>query len=216
MTTTTTHGDLHLGPEFAATLAQALPALLAAGALPEDWDHRATTYDLSRFDSDVGFMERFEQALSGIGGQAPGQVRERLVEIGLPFDYARLGQPLSTVFELYTQATTNAARCFASRRDQTWLAVIEARAGRCRCASSRRVRCRSRTEEARAARCGCELHEHGPRRCRPAARRAPVLVTMPRSPGMFRQQRRAVCSPFRTAAYSSSGTPRASRHPASS
>ncbi len=124
---TTTNGDLHLGPDFAAKLARALPALLAEGALPDDWDHRATTYDLFRFDSDAGFAQRFEQALDAIGPtDAPAAVRARLGAVGLPFDYARLGQPLSTVLELYTQARTHAARCvsFASVT-KPWLAVIE-------------------------------------------------------------------------------------------
>ncbi|MEO8705771.1 MAG: hypothetical protein ABI867_37415, partial [Kofleriaceae bacterium] len=125
----TTHGDLHLGPDFAATLAKALPRLLAAGALPDDWDHRATTYDLPRFDSDVEFASRFEAALSDILASdlhAPDRLRDRLAVVGLPFDYARLGQPLSTVFELYVQSRTNAARClsFASVT-KPWLAVIE-------------------------------------------------------------------------------------------
>lgn len=126
---TTTNEDLHLGPGFAAKLAKALPRLLAAGALPDDWDHRATTYDLSRFDSDVGFAQRFEQALSEIVEtdlQVPAQLRDRLAVVGLPFDYARLGQPLSTVFELYTQSRTNAARCFSfASVTKPWLAVIE-------------------------------------------------------------------------------------------
>jgi len=125
----TTNGDLHLGPEFAATLATALPRLLAAGALPDDWDHRATTYDLTRFDSDVEFASRFEAALSDILAsdlRAPDQLRDRLAAVGLPFDYARLGQPLSTVFELYMHARTNAARCFSfASVTKPWLAVIE-------------------------------------------------------------------------------------------
>ena len=121
--------DLHLGPDFAAKLTKALPRLLAPGALPDDWDPRATTYDLPRFDSDAGFARRFEEALGEIleaDLEAPRQLRERLATVGLPFDYARLGQPLSTLFELYTQSRTNAARCvsFASAT-KPWLSVIE-------------------------------------------------------------------------------------------
>jgi cystathionine beta-lyase/cystathionine gamma-synthase len=130
----TTNGDLHLGTDFAAKLAGALPRLLAEGALPDDWDHRATTYDLTRFDSDVDFAGRFEQALTEILEgelQEPGQIRERLAAVGLPFDYARLGQPLSTVFELYTQSRTHAARCFSfASVTKPWLAVIESPARR--------------------------------------------------------------------------------------
>lgn len=160
----TTNGELHLGPDFSAKLAKALPRLLAAGALPDDWDHRATTYDLPRFDSDAGFAARFEAALSEIlekDLQAPGQLRERLVAVGLPFDYARLGQPLSTVFELYVQARTNAARCFSfASVTKPWLAVIES--------PTRQLPVRIYAQSAlpisddkrRALRgAGCELHE---------------------------------------------------------
>ncbi|MBL8722279.1 MAG: PLP-dependent transferase [Myxococcales bacterium] len=124
----TTDGSLHLGPGFAGKLSQALPRLLAEGALPDDWDPRATTYDLPRFDSDTAFAARFEQALSAIVATdlETIPIRERLAAAGLPFDYARLGQPLSTVFELYTQARTNAARCFSfASVTKPWLAVIE-------------------------------------------------------------------------------------------
>ncbi|MBL8684686.1 MAG: PLP-dependent transferase [Myxococcales bacterium] len=106
-----------------------LPRLLAPGALPEDWDPRATTYDLTRFDSDVGFAARLNEAIADIVTrdlQEPSQIRERLTAVGLPFDYARLGQPLSTLFELSTQARTNAARCFSfASVTKSWLAVIE-------------------------------------------------------------------------------------------
>jgi len=119
-----TQGDLRLGPDFATKLASALPRLLAA--LPDDWDHRATTYDLFRFDSDTQFAGRFARVLSELATLEPAQIRERLAAVGLPFDYARLGQPLSTVFELYTQARTNAARCFSfASVTKPWLAVIE-------------------------------------------------------------------------------------------
>ena len=45
-------GRIVLGADFAKQLEVALPRLLAPGALPDDWDPRATTYDLTRFDSD--------------------------------------------------------------------------------------------------------------------------------------------------------------------
>src|SRR5689334_550173 len=82
----TTNGDLRLGPDFAATLAKALPRLLAADALPEDWGHRATTYDLPRFDTDVDFASRFEAALSEILAsdvRSPEKLRDRLAAVGL-------------------------------------------------------------------------------------------------------------------------------------
>ncbi len=127
----TADGRIVLGSRFSAHLAQVLPRLLGQpGALPDDWDHRATTYDLFRFDSDDKFAERFERAVASIAAEditSATAIRERLVACGLPFDYARLGQPLSTVFELAEQVRTNAARClsFASVT-KPWLAVIEA------------------------------------------------------------------------------------------
>lgn len=121
--------QLRLAPDFAANLARALPRLLAPGALPDDWDPRATTYDLTRFDSDAAFATRLQEALSELvttGVEEPAKIRARLEAIGLPFDYARLGQPLSTLFELYTQARTNAARCFSfASVTKAWLAVVE-------------------------------------------------------------------------------------------
>ncbi len=131
---TSTDGQLHLGSDFETKLSRALPLLLATGALPEDWDYRATTYDLPRFDSDIAFARRFEQALDDIldsgrldaGLSAPQAIRERLIAVGLPFDYARLGQPLSTVLELYMQSRTHAARCFSfASVTKPWLSVIE-------------------------------------------------------------------------------------------
>ncbi len=119
-----------LGPSFATQLQQTLPRLLTEGALPDDWDTRATTYDLMRFDSDEGFAGRFELAIGQIwadGILEPAQIRERLAACGLPFDYARLGQPLSTVYELYVQSHTKAARCFSfASTTKPWLSVIEA------------------------------------------------------------------------------------------
>lgn len=128
-TTSSSGGRIELGANFAKQLELALPRLLAPGALPDDWDPRATTYDLTRFDSDEAFAGRFAEALSRLVSEqleAPAQVREVLAGIGLPFDYARLGQPLSTLFELWVQARTNAARCFSfASVTKPWLAVIE-------------------------------------------------------------------------------------------
>lgn len=114
-------------PDFAARFAKALPRLLADGALPDDWDHRATTYDLFRFDSDTAFAARFEAALADVAGlDSPAKIRERLTTVGLPFDYARLGQPLSTVLELYLQSRTNAARVFSfASATKPYLSIIE-------------------------------------------------------------------------------------------
>jgi cystathionine beta-lyase/cystathionine gamma-synthase len=161
----TTNGDLHLGPDFAANLVKALPRLFAAGALPDDWDHRATTYDLPRFDSDARFAGRFEQALSEIleaDFQAPRQLRDRLAAVGLPFDYARLGQPLSTVFELYTQSRAHAARCFSfASVTKPWLAVIESPTRRLPVHVYAQSTLPISDAKKRALRtAGCELHEH--------------------------------------------------------
>jgi cystathionine beta-lyase/cystathionine gamma-synthase len=114
-------------PDFAAQLAATLPRLLRPGALPDDWDHRATTYDLFRFDSDTAFAARFESAIADIAHLDDRRgIRERLAAVGLPFDYARLGQPLSTVLELYVQSRTNAARVFSfASATKPWLSVIE-------------------------------------------------------------------------------------------
>jgi cystathionine beta-lyase/cystathionine gamma-synthase len=113
--------------DFAARLTKVLPRLLAPGALPDDWDPRATTYDLFRFDSDTEFGARLDTALDDIAKlDHPAQIRERLASVGLPFDYARLGQPLSTVLEMYVQSRTNAARVFSfASKTKPWLAVIE-------------------------------------------------------------------------------------------
>ncbi len=113
--------------DFAARLTEVLPRLLAAGALPDDWDHRATTYDLFRFSSDTEFGARLAAALDAIAKlDQPAQIRELLASVGLPFDYARLGQPLSTVLEMYVQSRTNAARVFSfASKTKPWLAVIE-------------------------------------------------------------------------------------------
>lgn len=122
-------GRIVLGVEFKKQLELALPRLLAPGALPDDWDPRATTYDLTRFDSDEGFAARFAAVLSRLvvePAPSPAQIREALITVGLPFDYARLGQPLSTLFELWVQSHTNAARCFSfASVTKPWLAVIE-------------------------------------------------------------------------------------------
>lgn len=122
-------GRILLPADFAKQLELAGPRLLAPGALPDDWDPRATTYDLTRFDSDEGFAQRFAQALSRIVDEqleAPQAIREVLTQVGLPFDYARLGQPLSTLFELWVQAQTHAARCFSfASVTKPWLSVVE-------------------------------------------------------------------------------------------
>ncbi|HEX3527042.1 MAG TPA: PLP-dependent transferase [Thermoanaerobaculia bacterium] len=100
------------------------------GALPEDWEAEATTYDLPRFHSEAEFLDRFESAGQRILAEeihdAP-RLRALLAGCGHPYDYARLGHPLSTVYELYLRARTGAERAvsFASRT-KAFLAPIEA------------------------------------------------------------------------------------------
>lgn len=117
--------------EFAAQLERVLPRLLGQpGAVPDDWDVHATTYDLPRFDSEDRFAERFARAVAKILREnltEPAALREVLYGCGLPYDYARLGQPLSTVYEMYLQAKTGAERVFSfASRTKPYLAVIEA------------------------------------------------------------------------------------------
>ncbi len=122
-------GRIALPTDFAATLERVLPRMLAEGALPDDWEPRATTYDLMRFDSDEAFAQRLARAVAALdveGETDPARIRTRLAACGLPFDYARLGQPLSTTFELHVQARTNAARCFSfASITKPWLSVVE-------------------------------------------------------------------------------------------
>lgn len=118
-------------PRFADPLRAVLPSLLAPGALPDDWDVFATTYDLQRFRSEADFTERFVAAVAELGKNArtPAEVNAMLVSCGLPSDYARLGQPLSTVLELLLQSQSGARRAltFASRT-KPYLAIAEAHA----------------------------------------------------------------------------------------
>jgi cystathionine beta-lyase/cystathionine gamma-synthase len=100
-------------------------------ALPDDWEAEATTYDLPRFHSEEEFLDRFERAGQQILEQDvrdPARLRALLADCGHPYDYARLGHPLSTVYELYLKARTGAERAvsFASRT-KAFLAPIEAR-----------------------------------------------------------------------------------------
>jgi cystathionine beta-lyase/cystathionine gamma-synthase len=100
------------------------------GALPGDWEAEATTYDLPRFHSEAEFLDRFERAGQQILAEdvhdAP-RLRALLADCGHPYDYARLGHPLSTVYELYLRVRTGFERAvsFASRT-KAFLAPIEA------------------------------------------------------------------------------------------
>lgn len=127
---TTAHAGTTISIDFAAKLATVLPRLLGQpGALPDDWAPMATTYDLPRFDSEAAFAARFDAVLTTIIRENIHEVaalRELLVGCGLPYDYARLGQPLSTVYELLVQAKTSAAQaCSFASVTKPWLSVIE-------------------------------------------------------------------------------------------
>ncbi len=91
---------------------------------PEDWDPAATTYDIPRFHGGEAFLERFEAAARQI--LAGGDARAALTACGLPYDYARLGTPFSSVYELYVQLLTGAEHVvsFASHT-KAFLAPLE-------------------------------------------------------------------------------------------
>lgn len=134
MTTHSPGGDsptILVGAGFATKLEAILPRIVATPSIaPDDWAPTATTYDLPRFDSEVLFAARLDAALTRIADEQisdPAVLRSLLRECGLPYDYARLGQPLSTVYELWLSATTAAARAFTfASSTKPWLSVIEA------------------------------------------------------------------------------------------
>jgi cystathionine beta-lyase/cystathionine gamma-synthase len=117
-----------------SVLREVLPRILdTAGALPDDWDVQATTYDLTRFHSEATFAERFYSVAEKVlaeNVEAPARLRELLETCGLPYDYARLGQPLSTLYEMFVEAETGVAHAisFASRT-KTFLSVVDASSG---------------------------------------------------------------------------------------
>lgn len=99
--------------------------------MPDDWDVFATTYDLQRFHSEADFIERFVAVIAELAAapRAPAEVKTRLASCALPSDYARLGQPLSTVLELLVHSQSGARRAltFASRT-KPYLSIVEASA----------------------------------------------------------------------------------------
>lgn len=117
---------------FARDLLAILPRLLADGgrALPDDWRTEATTYDLNRFTTEADFIVKFREIVQTIAA-APtlgaDEIRALVASAGQPTDYARLGQPLSTVYELLIEGRTGVRKAisFASRT-KPFLAVVEA------------------------------------------------------------------------------------------
>ncbi len=85
------------------------------GKVPADWEPAATTYDLPRFCGEADFIERFHTAARQI--LSGSDAATALYDCGIPYDYARLGSPFSTIYELYLQTLTGADRVvsFASR-----------------------------------------------------------------------------------------------------
>ena len=125
------HGFIHKAsrmnhpPLSLDELQRLLRGLLAEpGQVPADWEPPATTYDLPRFCGEPEFLDRFHVAARKIlsGDDAPSA----LFACGLPYDYARLGTPFSTIYELYLQTLTGADRVvsFASRT-KAFLAPLE-------------------------------------------------------------------------------------------
>lgn len=130
MTTRTTTTQGPRAPR-SLVLHEVLPRILGtAGALPDDWDVQATTYDLTRFHSEATFAERFFAVAERIVAddvRAPDTLRDMLATCGLPYDYARLGQPLSTLYEMLVEAETGVphAISFASVT-KPYLSVVDA------------------------------------------------------------------------------------------
>ncbi len=116
---------------FADDLLKVLPRLLSQpGALPDDWQTDATTYDLNRFYEPEEFTRRLVAVIQQIIAediQSPETLNSLLSSCGHPYDYARLGQPLSTVYELYLQARTGLQAFSFASANKPYLSVIEAR-----------------------------------------------------------------------------------------
>lgn len=117
---------------FDRDLLAVLPRLLAEGgaALPDDWRTEATTYDLNRFTNEADFVVRFREIVKQIAESpslGPAEIRVLIASAGQPTDYARLGQPFSTIYELLVEGQTGVRKAisFASRT-KPFLAVIEA------------------------------------------------------------------------------------------
>jgi len=112
----------HLSLDDLQTLLRRL--LREPGQLPDDWAPAATTYDIPRFTDKQTFLGRFQAAGRDI--LAGADARSSLEAVGLPYDYARLGTPFSSVYELYLQRLTGAddVVSFASRT-KAFLAPLE-------------------------------------------------------------------------------------------
>jgi cystathionine beta-lyase/cystathionine gamma-synthase len=115
--------QLPLSVDAFRTLCQRL--LASPDAVPADWAPTATTYDIPRFRGEADFVADFFVAARRILDEG-AEPRSALAAAGIPYDYARLGTPWSSVYELYLQALTGASRVvsFASRT-KPFLAPLE-------------------------------------------------------------------------------------------
>ncbi|HQY61196.1 MAG TPA: PLP-dependent transferase [Polyangiaceae bacterium] len=186
-----------------SVLREVLPRLLGTpGALPEDWDVQATTYDLTRFHSEATFAERFyavAERLLAERIEAPDRVQDLLASCGLPYDYARLGQPLSTLYEMLVEAESGASHVvsFASRT-KPYLSVIDAAARPVRLFAEGTLPLSEERKASLRAR-GTELHEghRGPIPPRPRAAPEGALTVVvaegPYRPELMAVDADAVC-----------------------
>ena len=122
--------------------------LEAPGRLPKDWAPPVTTYDLPRFHGHDAFIARFQAAADAI--QAGADPVVALAAAGLPYDYARLGTPWTSVYELYVQTLTGAARAIAfASRTKAFLAPSRCPGGPAPRGCSIAATCRSPMNSAR-------------------------------------------------------------------
>lgn len=99
--------------------------------IPEDWLPQDTTYDLLRHVSKTVFVSRFKEVVQQITESQltdPEAIKTLLEKCGHPYDYARLGHPFSTLFELLLQELTGVKDVFTfASKTKPFLAVIETR-----------------------------------------------------------------------------------------
>lgn len=105
--------------------------LSTPGSMPADWLPQATTYDLPRHFSEAVFIDAFYQVAQHLYTEQVSDaevIRTQLVSCGLPYDYARLGQPLSTLYEWCVAHLSGADKAVAfASATKAFLSVIEAR-----------------------------------------------------------------------------------------
>ncbi len=105
--------------------------LTTPGSMPPDWYPEATTYDLPRHFSEAVFIDSFYDVAKHLYTEQitdPAVIQAQLASCGQPYDYARLGQPLSTLYEWCIAHLSGAQKAvsFASAT-KAFLSVVEAR-----------------------------------------------------------------------------------------